>query len=249
MPVHPDLIYSGQYTIGSYDIDSQKRLTIPALTKMMHEAAMQNVIRLKLSYWDLIPHQISWVLMRKKLEIIRQPLLGEVLRVETHPAGFQKLFTFRDFKVYDENDILIAKASSTWLLMDTVKRTMAPIPDFILDYEIPEMDFLEHPSRKISKITTPDFSQEHIVSWYELDWNEHLNNIHYVVKMLDALPFEIHKEKSLQRMDIIYKMECKYGDHLIAETQKDPNEAFVFLHRIINKETQKEVSLGKSYWG
>ncbi len=248
MPVHPEFIFRGEYTIGSYDIDSKKRLTIPALTKMMHEAAMQNVLKLNLSYWDLIPHKVSWVLMRKKMEIFRQPLLGEKVIVETHPAGFQKLFTYRDFKVFDEKNNLVASASSTWLLMDTETRKMAPIPQFILEHEIPELDFLKHPAKKIPAVDNPEFQKEYTVGWFELDWNEHLNNIHYLVKMLEVLPLETHQEKSLKRMDLIYKLECKYGDVLLSEAQKDSHQDFVFQHRIINKLSGKEVALGRSYW-
>ena len=69
MPLHPQLIKTEPFTIRTYEIDNRKQATVPALVKLMHEAAMQNVIDLKLSVWDLEPHQISWVLMRKNLII------------------------------------------------------------------------------------------------------------------------------------------------------------------------------------
>ncbi len=246
MPVHPKIIQRKEYQVGTYDIDSQKRLTIPGMTKMMHEAAMQNVIDLKLSYWDLIPFRISWVIMRKKMEIFRQPTLGEKIMVETHPAGFEKLFTYRDFKIYDEQGERIAQASSTWLLMDTEKRSIAPIPEFVLKHEMPDMEFLPKPERKIPLVKSPGFSKENAVGWFELDWNGHLNNIHYITKMLDTLPREIHEGKSLKRLDLVYKLECKYGERLTAETQK--GEEGTFIHRIVNGETGKEVTQGRSYW-
>ncbi len=248
MAIHPQIIYRGNYTVGTYNIDSQRRLTIPALTQMMHEAAMQNVLDLKLSYWDLIPHKISWVIMRKRMEIFRHPMLGETITIETHPAGFEKLFTYRDFKVFDEKGECIAQASSTWLLMDTEKRKMTPIPSFIREFEMPDIPFLDHPIKKIPSITQADFQQKHQVGWFELDWNEHLNNIHYLQKMLNNLPLEVHKSKTLKRLDIIYKMECKYGDSLLVETQENLDDNPSFLHRIINSETGKEVALGRSFW-
>lgn len=246
--IDPNIIYEGTFEVGTYDIDSLKRLTIPALTKMMHEAAMQNVLRLKLSYWDLIPHNISWVLMRKKMDIHRQPNLGEKIRIVTHPAGFEKFFTYRDFKVYDEQGKLVASASSTWLLMDTVKRRMASIPDFILQYEMPDVEFLAHPDRKIPAVTEPQLSKSYNIGWFELDWNEHLNNLHYLLKMLDILPLDYHKNKSLKRMDIIFKMESRYGDDIVSEAQKATEDNNVFLHRITMEETGKEICRGRSFW-
>lgn len=247
MALHPKIVYQGEYKIGTYDIDCHKRLTIPAMTKLMHEAAMQNVLDLKLSYWDLIPHQISWVLMRKRLEIIRQPELGEKIKIETHPAGFEKYFTYRDFKIFDNKDQLIATASSTWLLMDTVKRRMASIPSFIRDFEMPKKEFLSLPEKKITQINESQFKKTFQVGWFELDWNEHLNNLHYIVKMLDVLPVDIHLEKKLKRLDLIYKLECKYNDIIISNAQK-VDHSNQYVHNIIHKETGKEVALGKSYW-
>ncbi len=245
---HPEIIYEGIFEIGTYDIDSLKRLTIPAMTKMMHEAAMQNVLNLKLSYWDLIPHNITWVLMRKRMDIHRQPTLGEKIKIVTHPAGFEKFFTYRDFKVYDEQGELVASASSTWLLMDTVKRRMTPIPDFIRNHEMPEISFLEHPDKKIDTVKEADLSKEYQVGWFELDWNEHLNNLHYLLKMMDVLPLDIHKEKSLKRIDIIFKMESVYGDHIISEAQAVTGKDGVFAHRIIKKDTGKEITQGRTFW-
>jgi hypothetical protein len=34
------------YTIRTYEIDSKKQSTLPALVKLMHESAMQHVIKL-----------------------------------------------------------------------------------------------------------------------------------------------------------------------------------------------------------
>jgi len=243
--LHPDIIYEGEFVVGTYDIDSRKQLTIPAMTKMMHEAAMQNVLRLKLSYWDLIPHNITWVIMRKRMEIHRQPELGERLRIVTHPAGFEKLFTYRDFKVYDEKDILVASASSTWLLMDTIKRRMTPIPKFIREIEMPDIEFLKRPAKKIPALGKAKFSRSYEVGWFELDWNEHLNNIHYLLKMLDVLPLDIHKNKSLKRMDIIFKMESKYGDTILSESSQDETTN-IYNHRVILE--GKDIALGRTYW-
>ncbi|MCB0622180.1 MAG: hypothetical protein KDC41_26495, partial [Saprospiraceae bacterium] len=62
---------TAEYQIRTYEIDSRKQATVTALVKLMHETAMQNVIDMKLSVWDLEPRQISWVLMKKYVNIDR----------------------------------------------------------------------------------------------------------------------------------------------------------------------------------
>ena len=63
------------------------------MINLMQEAAMQNVIKMGVSVWDLEPHNISWVLMRLLLNVQRVPMLGERIKIVTHPAGFEKIYT------------------------------------------------------------------------------------------------------------------------------------------------------------
>jgi acyl-ACP thioesterase len=65
------------YTIRTFDIDCHKQLTIPALVRLMQETAMQQVLDLKISVWDLEEYKLAWVLIRKRIEVQRLPLLGE----------------------------------------------------------------------------------------------------------------------------------------------------------------------------
>lgn len=63
--VDTDLLYTQNYLVRAYEIDAQQRMTVPALSRLMQEAALQNVIQIGMSYWDLEPHHISWVLTRQ----------------------------------------------------------------------------------------------------------------------------------------------------------------------------------------
>ena len=80
--------YKETYRVRAYEIDRFKRMTVPALVRLMHETAMQQVVDLKISVWDLEPHHISWVLIRMNFNIIRLPQLGEYITVQTNPFWF-----------------------------------------------------------------------------------------------------------------------------------------------------------------
>lgn len=158
--------YEETFTIRTHEIDNRKKATPTSLVRLMQEAAMQNVIRLKLSVWDLESHHIAWVLMRLNLKINRLPHLGEQIRILTYPAGFEKYFTHRDYQVYDANDVLIAHSASTWLLMDTQTRRMRRIPAFILEYNnrMPDAaNCLPHPSDELPKCEQVDFYKHYEV--------------------------------------------------------------------------------------
>lgn len=236
------------FVIRTDEIDHQKICTTPALIKLMDEAAMQNVLNLKLSVWDLEKDKITWVLMRKYLKINRLPNLRERINIYTSPAGFEKFFTYRDYEVYAENGDLLAWSSSTWLLMDTEKRRMARIPPHILamNDKMPSLETcLERPATKLPKFETADYSKTFRVGWYDLDFNGHLNNGFYTKWMLEATPHEVLKNKKLLDFQIEYRVEGRLNETIVAEA-KQVNET-TFLHRLVRD--GKELAVGQTIWG
>ncbi len=245
----PVLTHRASFLIRSYEIDPHKQATPTALVRLMQEASMQHVLQLQLSVWDLEPQGISWVLIRQHLHIKRLPLLGETVEVFTHPSGFERVFTHRDFRMYDAGGNEIANASTTWLLMHTDSRRMARIPADLLAYN----DLLPHPSGNLPRAADklPEF--EHAISsrafkvgWYDLDFNFHLTNSKYVEWMLESAEESLLKNASLQEMDVLYLSECLHGDEVTGETciiDKDTR-----LHRLVRQSDGKELARGRTRW-
>ncbi|MEM9919297.1 MAG: acyl-ACP thioesterase domain-containing protein [Bacteroidota bacterium] len=247
MPPHPQLIYQAPLTVSTYEIDRFKNMTVPALINQMHEAAMQNVLLLKLSLWDLEPYKLSWVLMRLRLNVRRIPKLGEEISIRTHPAGFQKFFTYRDYRVFDADHQPIAEASSTWLLMDTEKRKMTRIPDFILQFDMPApADCLPRISDKLPNMDQAEQGIDFRVNWHDLDFNQHLSNVNYFQWMLDALPEEWLLSHQLTTFDIQFRLEASLGDALRCEWKNGGEEQI--LHRLIRLSDGKELANARTVW-
>ena len=236
------------YTIRAYEIDGNRRMRVPALLKMLHEAAMQNVLRIKLSFWDLQPHHISWVLMRQVLHIERMPLLGETVTIHTRPSGFERIFTYRDYKVYDAEGKLLVSSSSTWLLMDVRTRRMARLPDFILDFKKRvenAKDYLPRCTSKFETVENPSRTTDFQVRWYDLDFNEHTNNVQYIRWMLQTLAPDVLRQRQLRQFEVLFKAECLLGDNIHAQVQTKDNTTF--LHQL-QAEDGKTLALAKSVW-
>ena len=250
MPIRiPEIGYKRHYEVRTYEIDSRKRMTVPALARLMQEAAMQNVIRLGLSVWDLEPQHISWVLMRKQISVVRMPVLGERILIATYPSGFERLFTYRDYKVFDDSGQLLAASSSTWILMDMHSRRLAPIPAFILEYHNqmpPTEDCLPRPGGKLTPFGTATFSKQFEVNWHDLDFNEHLNNTLYIKWMLEPMPIDVLNSCQLLQLDISYRAESQLQDIVLAQVQ--PLDDGAFLHRLLRQSDGKELAVAKTAW-
>jgi len=221
MALLPKFKTNEQFLIRAYDVDNQKKITIHALVRFMHEAAMTNAVDLKLSIWDLEPLGVSWVLMRKKVTVHRLPILGETIKVETYPAGFDKFFTHRDYRVFDEEEHLVAEAATIWLIMDIQTRKMARIPDYILAYEMPDPSTcLPRLRLKLPRFGEADLEKHFQVGWYDLDFNKHLNNLHYLQWILETMPDELLQFHQLKEINVLYKLECQWKEKLLCETEK-----------------------------
>ena len=239
--------FRGAFTIRTYEVDQNKIATVPALIQLMHEAAMQNVINLKLSVWDLEEKHLSWALMRKNTIIHRLPHLGETIFIETYPTGFERLITYRDYKVYDQQGELIAQTSSAWLLMDTQKRKMVRIPDFLYDFELPNpKEYLPRPTFRAPKFERSDQNHVYTVNWFDLDFNGHLSNVNYVRWLLETMNDEHLQKGTLKELSVAYKLECRWKEEVIAETQE--LTANSFMHRLKRKSDNKELALALTKW-
>ncbi len=243
------LSYTSNYTVQTYDIDKRRRMTVAALVKLMQEAAMQNVIEMKVSVWDMEAQRISWVLLRKNLRINRLPMNGERLQIYTCPTGFDKVFTFRDYKVYDETGNMIAHSSSSWLLLDTHTRRMSKIPPHILEFEKkmpPAEESLPRPDVKMPVVEQVDITNKFRVGWHDLDFNGHLNNVYYLQWMLETVPDEIIDKGTLSAFDIQYKVEGRWKDLIVSEAQQVDEKTF--LHRLRPHCGGKVLAVGRSVW-
>ncbi|MFK8104427.1 MAG: acyl-[acyl-carrier-protein] thioesterase [Saprospiraceae bacterium] len=247
MALHPNFYFRGNYSIRSLEVDQKQQLTIPALIKLMQETSMQNVISMNVSYWDLIKENVSWVLMRMHIKIKQLPMMNQEVKIFTHPSGFERFFTYRDFKVYDQNEALLAQASSTWLLLNTKERKMSKLPQFILDYEMPEEDeCLPRRKTKLPKFERVDQQLDFRVNWYDLDFNAHLNNVLYIQWMLEVLDNEYLESGKILEIDILFRAESKFDDRITAEVQQlGPH---YFLHRLVRQSDQKELAKATSLW-
>lgn len=239
------------YTIRTFDIDCNKQLSIPALVRLMQEAAMQQVLELKISVWDLEAYQLAWVLIRKRIEIQRLPLLGEKISIHSYPTGADRVFTFRDFRVYDEAGNLIATACTTWLLMNTQTRQMARIPAELLarfsGYFPSAAECLPHALDQLPEMQNPLNDRSYQVGWYDLDFINHLNNVHFAKWMIEGLPPETLGLQQIKRMDLLFLAEGNLNDEIDSEYEQ--LDEFTYLHRLVRYGDKKVLATGRSIWG
>jgi len=241
-----ELVHTESYRVRGYDVDLHKRAGIPAMIQMMHDAAMEHVLKLGLSAIELEPLGLGWVLVRQQLQVFAQPTLGQTVTVQTRPSGRDRAFAYRDFYLSDEVGNLLATASTTWLLMDIHTRKMARYPDFIQEWmeRSQGTGFLPRPGTDFPALKNPQIEKIFEVHWHDLDFNRHLTNFYYQKWMLESTPPEIMENYRLQEYRIQFKGESFLGDtlHVLCESL----EPGVFAYSV--QKNGLETTLGYARW-
>ena len=199
------------FRIRAQEADVQKRLKLSSLIMLMQEASMENALQLKVSVWDL--SEQSWVLLRKEVQIIRAPLLGEHIRIKTYPAGFDRVLAYRDYIVYDSEGQIIATAASTWTLMNLSTRKIQRIPQN-LDDIVFKGETLPLPESKLKLTQEVDQMYDYTVRMGDIDWNNHVNNIVLSKLMLQSAPVGHLQNLNISKFTFHIKSECLLGEEI-----------------------------------
>ncbi|GAB4469307.1 MAG: thioesterase [Thermoflexibacter sp.] len=243
-----------KFRIRANEVDFRHRLTVPALVNFLQETAMHNIGEIGLPMNILHEKNLGWVLSRLHLLVSRYPKSMEEIKVQTCAHAFEKYQAYRDFRIYDGQNELIATAASSWLVFDLEKRQLIAIPDFVKDSvsickkETP----LFMPKAKLPPLQNIDYQFYHQVCWHDLDTNNHVNNTFYFQWALESLPIKILNHFFVEEWDMIFKNECFFGEKIIAQaqlseklTREQGEEKLTFLLRIIKEVDNKEVIQAK----
>lgn len=187
----------------------------------------------------------AWVVLKYHLEFYKEIKNISAIKVKTEPRGISKLYAFRDFEIYSEQDELLGRVASAWVLIDMDSRKMLPMQkvlDFMPAFEKRESD-LEY--GKVDSFAESTFSKTFDVRFDDIDVNKHANNSNYIVWALEALPDDFRLKHYAKTIDIKYRKEVGLGS-------KVQSDVFVFdnytIHKISDCSNAEELCSLKIEW-
>lgn len=228
------------YRVHSAAIDQEQRLTIPALVRDLQTAAMRNSVRLGFSVFELEKQNLGWVLLSQRIQLEGRPKLEEDYEVLTCASGFDRLFTYRDFHLFDQQGKLFGTVATAWMMFDLQQRRSTKVPSFILDRLVPHLPPEEDRLARAKRLKLPTIDLEasqalHFrVGYHQLDFNGHLSNPFYLEWGLEGLPQVLLSQGNLRSLEIEYKKEAIYGQAL--SVQVAALEGATYLHLLKDKQ-------------
>ena len=209
------------FTVRSYEAGIDNHVTLPTLCNYMQEAAGISAAKLGWGIQALQAEGLTWMLSRLHVRVSRYVPWGETVTVRTWPSGMKgKLVAKRCFLGLDAGGVELFRAASEWLYVDMKAQKIAKlpatfaglVPDGTPDFEFPDI------GGKFAHMPSVDSGVAVLTRHSDLDFNDHVNNVHYVEWMLEsarcggrgatAMPGEI---------DIVFRQAAKAGETLVSE--------------------------------
>jgi medium-chain acyl-[acyl-carrier-protein] hydrolase len=207
------------YRVRSYETGVRNRLTLPNLCNYLQEAAGDHAEALGFGILDLQSHGLSWMLSRLRVKVLREAAWGAKLKVLTWPCGVARhIIAPRDYQVFDaETGEQIAEGASEWFVVDLAALRVARPPEAfmaVVGEGLPHVSLASEPGRgKFAALAKVDASAKILVRRADHDFNDHVNNVHYVEWAFEALP-DAFRNRVATGLDIVFRQAAHAGDEL-----------------------------------
>lgn len=225
--------WTDTYRIRSYWVDANQRAKVTAILNFFQESAWHHAEHLGVGFEAFLSRQLIWVLSRLQVRFYRMPHWGDEIHLRTWPSGRDRLFCYRDFQVISPGEEILCEGTSTWFAVDIAKRHPQPTVRYF-DLPLPERmtPLWEHWAPKLPPAGGKAVEDHHRVSWYDLDVNQHTNNVRYVEWMLDSLPDDFPEQHRLTELQINFVAESTRGEEIaVCLTETTPTEIYFELRR------------------
>ena len=168
----------------------------------------------------------AWMILSWQIEILRRPMLGERIIVQTWPYEFKAFYGYRNFTLQDEQGAYLAKANSIWAFMNIESgRPAKVLPENISDYRMePPLEMMNFP-RKIQAPEDCARMDPFPVVRHHLDTNNHVNNGQYIAMADEYLPENF--EVSALRVE--YRAQAKLHDVIVPMVHREEDSLTVSL--------------------
>ena len=206
-------MYTYEINAGYSAMDASLRMTVPAILDCFQDAAIFEAENGRITVGYLYSRHLAWLLNSWQIVIDRRPKLNERIQVTTSPYDFRGFLGYRNFTMTGEDGVVIVKAASIWTLVDTEKRCPAkPTQELRDGYELGEKLAMEYAPRKITLLGDGEKQGHFRVRKYQIDSNQHMNNVEYVKLAMETLP----EDAAIRELRVEYRKAALCGDEITA---------------------------------
>jgi len=206
------------FQVRSYECGPDGVATLATVCNYLQEVASLHAEALKFSRSDFAAagENISWVLTRLRVTMTRYPKWEEKVVVTTYPRAGRRITALRDFALH-VGDEQIGLATSEWMVINLATRKVVPVPQHVYDVandEQPPVLGEDAFSKLRWDCREAACAERFKARRGDIDLNGHVNNVHYVEWLVEALPTEVG---AIHDFEVAFKSETLVGDAVASE--------------------------------
>ena len=245
------LKYEKEYNIHVYETGPEGCLTIYSLFDYLQDIASVHAVKLGYGRDDLLEQNNFWVLSRIYAEISSLPEWNATIIIRTWPRGTDKIFALRDYEVRYSDGRQIARATSSWLIVDqNTKRIQRPDNTLSMyNSDLLRIKALTRNAMKLDPVPvdsrrTNTFS----VRVSDLDINLHTNMARYIKWVTDTYSLDFMLNNVPLSVEINYLAESHYDDTISILISEEKDSGKIFNHSIVRTSDNTELCRLKIKW-
>ena len=220
--------YEYTTTLSFDHVGMNNVLSYAGLASLLQEAASLHADVLGCGLNSIDKTNLTWLLLYWKIEIFSFPKWSSRITIKTWPREIARVYSYRDFEVYDESGNLVA--ISKWVLINVASHSIARItPEFAKNFKL--IDKSVFPEFKENTLKEPEDSTltfEYKTGRRDIDSNNHVNNLCYLDFALEALPESICNN-NFNDIEVLYKKEILLGNLIKCFYSKNNDEHIVTI--------------------
>lgn len=226
-------VYESKLTLPNFLADRYGRLNLQDLISVFIALSTEQTEQMDVP--DVGELGYKWIITQYKLQINRMPKISEEVTIRTFIKEHNRVFTYREFELYDENNELLVHVLTVFALINE-KRKLSRIPK-----ELTEA-FGSKESKRIRRLTRPDLpnlnnqvkEKTYSVRYFDIDRNFHANNSMYFIWMLDALGDEFLARHDILAGNVVYEKEIYMDEEVVSyvDFKIDDQENLISRHQI-----------------
>ncbi len=210
------------FQVRAYECDAGGAATLPTICNYLQEAASLDAEArgFSKSNFDAAGGNVSWVLTRMRVKMMRYPRWEEQIEVVTFPRGGRRIVAWRDFEIRTATGEMLGVATTEWMLIDLSTRKVVAIPESVFSCVDPEIQPVLGDAPFTPRLACPTeaaTASKPLVFKAQkshIDLNGHVNNVRYIEWMLEPLP----AGHICREMEIVFRSETFAGDEVFVTT-------------------------------
>ena len=233
------LVYSEEYTVRSYHVDINRKLTVQKLCSFFQDIAGNHTVACGVG-WEVMQNEsLFWVLSRLKIKVNKYPEWRDEITIRTWSNGLEGLFAVRHFQVLSANGEELVKAVSMWLMVNTETRRLVRADEYMRDFPSNNERLFDTSPEKLEGLTNPVRFDPYPVSYTETDMNHHMNNVSYIDRIINTYDIEFLMSHEISAFEINFLKEATPQELIVVQQQRLSN--LVFRNNIILADSEKEL--------